>query len=291
MNSTSRSLAVIIVLLFEMLLLALINLGYHQAYSQAFHYGVLGQSVLLSSSLILGLTIAAVLSVRFVVGEVEKETKAQAELVHLKNLEELMNVMRSQRHNFNHLCQTLYGLMEVGAWEEAQKMLEQELEEVAVTSQLVRTGHPAVSALLQKKLGIAQAQGISTEVEAKADLAQLPLRATEVAGVLGNLLDNAIEASLALPREERAVRVELGKKGNRYILQVANRYHALDNQVMARMFDSDFSTKGAGRGIGLYNVRSIVGRYGGQVHPAYREGWVVMTVELPRKAEAGEAQR
>lgn len=291
MNSTSRSLAVIIVLLFEMLLLALINLGYHQAYSQAFHYGVLGQSVLLSSGLILGLTVAAVLSVRFVVGEVERETKAQAELVHLKNLEELMNVMRSQRHNFNHLCQTLYGLMEVGAWEEARKMLEQELEEVAVTSQLVRTGHPAVSALLQKKLGIAQAQGISTEVEAKADLAQLPLRATEVAGVLGNLLDNAIEASVELPREERAVRVELGQKGNRYVLQVANRYRPLDTQVMARMFDSDFSTKGAGRGIGLYNVRSIVARYGGQVYPAYREGWVVMTVELPGKAEAGEAER
>lgn len=286
MNSTSRSLAVITVLLFEMLLLALINLGYHQAYSQAFHYGVLGQSVLLSSGLILGLTVAAVLSVRFVVGEVEREAKAQTELAHFKNLEELMNVMRSQRHNFNHLCQTLYGLMEVGAWEEARQMLEQELEEVAVTSQLVRTGHPAVSALLQKKMGIAQTQGISTEVEVRADLAQLPLRATEVAGVLGNLLDNAIEASLTMPLGERAVRVELGQKGASYVLRVANRYHRLDAEVMARMFDSDFSTKGAGRGIGLYNVRSIVTKYGGQVYPAYRDGWVVMTAELPKKAEA-----
>jgi len=124
---------------------------------------------------------------------------------------------------------------------------------------VVKTGNVMVDAILNSKLSMAQAKGIS--VNAKATVSpELPVAQTDLCVILGNLLDNAMEACMKqAAQQERFIRVYIGRFKGQFYISVSNSVGgALKKQNGAYQ-----TTKAGSHGFGLRRVDALIEKYGG----------------------------
>jgi len=144
---------------------------------------------------------------------------------------------------------------------------------------------PVVAALLLGKAAQAADRGIELvfDVEGTAGPAALP--ASDLVTVLGNLIDNALDASADGPAP-RQVRVQLRHEADVLAIGVEDTGPGLPPELVASAFTRGWSTKvsasTAGRGLGLALVRQVVLRHGGDVSVAAADsGGASFRVRLP----------
>jgi sensor histidine kinase regulating citrate/malate metabolism len=144
----------------------------------------------------------------------------------------------------------------------------------------------AVAALLLGKR--ARAEELHCEFTLDADSAlsgHLP-NSKLMVRVVGNLLDNALEAVSKLPVEQRHVRIRLADEADRVCVEVADSGPGVPAELQDSVFAEGFSTKGTGRGIGLTLVKRLVERAGGEIELGTApEGGALFRVLIPRPAE------
>lgn len=114
--------------------------------------------------------------------------------------------------------------------------------------------------------------------EAKVDLpAQLPMDEIDVALVLSNLLENAIDASLKLSPEKRHISLEAYiHSGHLGLIRVENNYAGTINEKNGTFF----SSKRRGKGVGINSIRRIAEKFGGDSSFRYADGVFVAKVML-----------
>lgn len=91
----------------------------------------------------------------------------------------------------------------------------------------------------------------------------LPIPGWEMCRVLGNLMDNAIDA--LKDTKNSSIHVLLGEDIDRYYFQVTNNGPRIPEAMLPALFDAGVSTKGEGRGMGLYISRKIMQEGGGEL--------------------------
>ncbi len=84
----------------------------------------------------------------------------------------------------------------------------------------------------------------------------------DLAIIIGNLFDNAIEASMELPQEDRYIRLYMDMKGKKLYISMTNLTALKKQKKLGGIFKS---TKGINRGLGLISVDEIVEKYGGYI--------------------------
>lgn len=176
---------------------------------------------------------------------------------HLEEVRGIYKEMRGYKHDFHHHLQTLKIQMEAGETDRALdyvRQLDQELQNVDV---LMKTGNITVDAILSPKLARAKAEDIAVEVKANVP-AELLLTDLELSIVLGNLLDNALEACREAA-EEKYIRIFLGLKGSMLYFHMLNSAGPKKHKL-----GSLFATGKAGaHGFGLYRAQAILKEHGG----------------------------
>lgn len=198
----------------------------------------------------------------------------------LESMQELVQDIRGQRHDFISHLQTVYGLLQLNKPENAQEYLTEVVREVRVSAQLVKLDQPEVGALIQAKATQAAARNISLNLAIQSKLSSLPIRPLHLNRVLGNLLDNAFDAVMDMEPAERFVRLDIGEDDKSYVFSVLNAGPEIDEQTRQAVFETGFSTKGPGRGLGLGICREIVEGYGGTIQVSSPP--TVFTVKIPR---------
>ncbi|GAV24055.1 histidine kinase [Carboxydothermus pertinax] len=231
------------------------------------------------------ISILFIFSMKRILNLLHEEIKLKTQLDYLNQIEELLRTLRLQRHNFNHELQVIYGLLEVEAFREAKEYIKKYLEEIAVTSVLIKTDKLEITALLQTKASLAESRKINFKVEVKTSLRELPLKVRDLNVILGNLIDNAFEAVEGMPLEQRKVEVELTKDLMGYVFIVKNYGLPIKPELIEKIFEPGFSTKGEGRGMGLYSVKKLVQKYNGNIQVKSDANWTIFTVQLPDKIE------
>lgn len=211
----------------------------------------------------------------------EYETRKTKEIVN--QTEQLLSSLRSQRHDFNHHLQTIYGLLETCSFDEAREYLQKQFQIISTTDALIRTDHLCLSALLYTKIALARVRQIRIEASIGSSLKELPLNKEEISSLFGNLLDNAIEAAENLPPEEREVRVEIARARGYFTISVANRGPAIGQDLHEKIFRPRFSTKENHQGMGLAIVREIVEKHGGSIELSSDSLETVFRVCIPDK--------
>lgn len=187
-----------------------------------------------------------------------------------ESIRTLGEALRAQTHEHGNRMHTAVALMELGRTAEAIDILtETSRQSQTLVDQVTARseGDPAVGALLLGKASQAKERGIDWRVHIEPETPRSPLSAVDSVSVLGNLIDNAMDA--AADSDDRWVEVSLRASAQGGIeLDVADSGPGIPAAIRERIFAHGFSTKPAGadgRGVGLALVRSVVLGAGGTV--------------------------
>lgn len=187
--------------------------------------------------------------------------------------------MRAQRHDFLNHLQVVYSLLEMGESSEAADYLERIYRELRTVSKVLRTKVTAFNALLQVKNAACEDRGIRLEMDIRSTLEGLPMPAWELCCVIGNLMDNAMDALADRLDGHIRLMVEDDLKGFRFT--VSNNGPAIPPEIRETIFEPGVSTRGEGRGMGLSIVRGTLADYGGSIALEPEEN-TAFTVWIPR---------
>jgi len=183
----------------------------------------------------------------------------------LKTLNDFNNYVRAQRHDYLNHIQTIYGLLQIGHTEAASEYLTEIVSEERFSSQIMFLKKPGVNALLQRKTIQARNKEIAFELNIQTDLTYLRASVYDLNRILGNLIDNAFEAVAPLPPDQRQVKLEIYDDELYYGIRVTNTSPKINQKFIQTMFDPGFTTKGEGRGMGLFIVKNIVNLNDGKI--------------------------
>ena len=172
------------------------------------------------------------------------------------SLSRYLNETRALRHDFRQHLRVLSGLAQAGRYEELREYLTS-LEDVPV---LVRySANPTVDALIAHYATLAENQ--ATHVDWALELPEeLNMRTTDFCAILGNLVENALQAVEKLPEKQRSVQVVARMLSDRMLgITVENPYAG---RIRLRS-DGLPAVRRPNHGIGLPSVAATVKRYGG----------------------------
>lgn len=181
-----------------------------------------------------------------------------------------LDALRAQAHEFANTLHTIGGLLELGLRDQAVQLISETTrdQQSLVDDLPKRIEEPALAALLLGKASVAAERRITFEVTPHSRLRAGTGLAAELVTIVGNLVDNAFEATEGQP--ERRVRVSISDGRNGIRIVVADSGPGVPRELRGRIFEHGFSTKApksalGQRGVGLALVRQAVMRAGGAV--------------------------
>ena len=204
----------------------------------------------------------------------------------LDSVKNLTNALRAQQHEYSNRIHTLSGLIELKRYEEASEYLgEISLLDADLAETLNdKIANPTMTALLLAKVVIAREKGVTLSIDAKTSIDDLALDQNAQITVIGNLIDNAIEATAGSQPAIVVMTIEEVNDFKR--ITVEDSGHGLPEPNPEVVFEDGFSTKGtqpgAHRGLGLAIVHRLVKQAGGEITCRNRNG-AIFTVVLPVK--------
>lgn len=245
--------------------------------------GITGKSLLIALALVV--IWGAVVDIREAVAAKDVDRNSDMVREAYRQTEELNNTLRAQRHDFLNHMQVVYTLMELEEYGEGKVYLEKVYSDLKKTSRSLKTAHPAVNALIAAKYADCEQKGISFQTDILSSLDNSPIPAWELCRVFGNLIDNAIDAAKGV--SDAYVAFGTSEDIRQYICYVENNGSPIPADAMKRIFESGYSTKGAGRGLGLGIVRSIVEGRGGIINVTSTPENTRFTVTVPKERHGG----
>lgn len=177
--------------------------------------------------------------------------------------EDLNITLRAQRHDFLNHLQVVYSLIEMKEYKEANDYIERVYGSIASVGKVLRTANPAINALLQVKLGVCEKAGIKVTLDIRSAWKDLSIPGWEMCKVLGNLLDNAIDALQEV--SDRRLTLTLTEDLRAFRFSVKNSGPMIPVKLQASIFQPGITTKAAGHGMGLFIVRRTVQEWGGDI--------------------------
>jgi two-component system, CitB family, sensor kinase len=214
-------------------------------------------------------------------------TELQALTGELDSVKSLAELLKSQAHESANRLHSVVTLIELGRPEAAVEFATAELVAAQrLTDQLLgAVEEPVLVALLLGKAAEAADRGVELVVTDNSEVRPTSIDPRDLVTVVGNLIDNAVDAALAAPAPRR-VTVTVRQDETELVVRLADTGPGLHQDLVERAFRRGWSTKDAsgqhrphGRGLGLALVRQVVTRYDGSIQVT-NDGGAVFTIRL-----------
>ena len=193
---------------------------------------------------------------------------------HYAEVENMYRQIRGWRHDYRNHIQTMKAYAAKGDLEAVSRYLDLLDQDLNTVDTVIKTGNPMTDAILNSKISLARAKDIPVKADAHIPVA-LKISELDLCVIIGNLFDNAIEASLALPPERRMIRVYMDMKGTQLYISFTN--------LTATRKQSAFTTsKGEGHGFGLMRIDRTVEKLGGYIRRGSEDGAFSTEILLPQ---------
>lgn len=196
-----------------------------------------------------------------------------------KQREEVQNIyqtMRGWRHDYHNHMQIIKAYLDQNQVQETLAYLEHLEEDLDSIDIAIRTGNVSVDAILSSKVSIATKHKIAVNYKAVVPK-ELRVSDVHLCAIIGNLLDNAIEACEKVEESKRFIRIYLGVfKGQLYI-SVTN----ATNATRRRKRHELITEKQGEHGLGLKRIDRIAATYEGYVNRKNEPGVFATEVLLP----------
>lgn len=189
--------------------------------------------------------------------------------------------VRRQRHDMRHHLLILRELLDHSETAKASAYLSQYLDSKPKETAEKLCGNPIVNMIVSHYRDIAEENGIVFSIHINIP-DRLPVRDTDLSVLLGNLLENAVEAASSVNPESREIRLNMSRRGNMLGITVDNRFNGIVNQKNGRYV----STKSERRGLGLESISEIAEKYCGGVEFRHEGTMFYSSVMLGSEKEA-----
>lgn len=191
----------------------------------------------------------------------------------LSQVKRYVDNLRIMRHEQLNRMATLSGLLHMGRYDEAIRYIQAQSEHAQELLDFIssRFSSPTLCGLLLGKAARAREKGVALRFDPACLMSQpfLPLAESEVISIIGNLLDNAIEATQRAPLPHEPVEVLILLNDRELIIEVADQGIGIKPEIRERIFERGITTKTRGdHGIGLYLIESYVTQAGGLIEIA-----------------------
>lgn len=206
----------------------------------------------------------------------------QRELIETQyaEVETMYKQMRRWRHDYRNHIGVMKAYAAKGDMEAIKKYLDKLDTDLNTVDTVIKTGNSMADAILNSKISLAKSKGIEVKATAHIPVA-LTISDLDLCVIIGNLFDNAIDASVMLPEGERVIRVYMDIKSNQLYISFTNFTAGKKLKKLNGMFSS---TKREGsHGFGLVSIDEIVKKYGGYLSRNSEDGAFTTEILLPQE--------
>ena len=213
--------------------------------------------------------------------QIDKRIAAyQRELIetHYQEVDNMYRKMRGWRHDYRNHIQAMKVMAANGNMDGIKAYLDELDTDLNTVDTVVKTGNAMADAILNSKISLAQSKSIAVHCDAHIPV-KLQMSELDLCCILGNLFDNAIEASLSLPEEERQIRVYMDMKGTQLYISFTN---FTSGRKLNRVGNIFKTSKGDGHGFGLVRIDNIIERLGGYLSRNSEDGAFTTEILIPQ---------
>lgn len=213
--------------------------------------------------------------------QIDKQLSAyQTELIHThyQEVENMYRQIRGWRHDYRNHIQVMKILASNGDIDALKTYLDELDADLNTVDTVVKTGNAMADAILNSKISLAQSKKITVQCDAHIPV-KLKMSELDLCCIIGNLFDNAIEASQALPESQRMIRIYMDMKGTQLYISFTNFTATKKLKKVGKLFQS---TKGEGHGFGLVRIDNIIKRLDGYLSRNSEDGAFTTEILIPQ---------
>ena len=208
------------------------------------------------------------------------------EYTYQKEIKTLIASVSSLRHDYINHIQVLHGFLHLGEVDQATKYVDSLSKDIqAIESIKLNLDHPGLAILLQTKKLTCQNQQIDIQITVD-DNPFDNIKTIDLINILSNIIDNAIDATMELPEEQRKITVSCKADELYYTFSITNAGRKLPdiNQIFKQGYSTKKVEKGRVRGQGLFIVKETINKYNGTITlDTINEKETIAIVKIPTK--------
>lgn len=210
--------------------------------------------------------------------------RSELEVKHYRNMDELHEQYDTFIHDMKHTMRTIAALAEDGDCEKIGKLIDKTRMNIGNIEQKIICDNKILNALLLEGKSYADDNNIVMEMDIREPLYFQEIDELDLISLIGNLLDNAIEAEKCSRKPEGIqLSIRMAREGRHLIIHLENSYE--ENHNIGKAGTKRNGKIGNKHGIGLESVRDIVRKYGGIIENEKSEGRFLVKVILPVQSE------
>ena len=182
----------------------------------------------------------------------------------------LVDSMRANNHDFTNKLHVILGLIQIGQYEKAVSYIENIsiIQRETISKVMNSIENPSLAALVVGKIARASECNVKFTIKEgtsyKNDDITVPSEA--LVTITGNLIDNALDAmNMDSSNTEKELQFGAYTKDGELLITVKDTGPGIPKENLEKIFENGFSTKGTGRGIGLYHTKQLIESLGGKI--------------------------
>ncbi|ADU31978.1 sensor histidine kinase [Evansella cellulosilytica] len=212
-----------------------------------------------------------------------KKKLTLTESTHEQEFHSLVASVRSDRHDLNNHLTVILGLMKIGNYSKAHEYLNQMVGDIHINNKALSIKNPILASILFSKMELYHQNQIEFSVHVESEEITHILSSTDLIRLIGNLLDNAFDATMELTEEKRNINFQIYEKDKEVEIIV-------ENSTVQESFNRDFfkmgqSSKGktGKRGYGLSIISEIIKKYDGNFDVQSENNIVIFQITFPQE--------
>ncbi|MCR4673674.1 MAG: GHKL domain-containing protein [Lachnospiraceae bacterium] len=239
------------------------------------------------SILIVGSMIANILNLRFF-NKLKTVSRREAAVSQwMEDSKDYMNVIRSQRHDYNLHIHTLVGLIENEDYEAALAYMRNMASEASDVNDIMPLDDAVLGSLLYNMREAARKKNTEIYYNITYDMKDTLCSGFDCNKIIGNLLQNAIDAAVTKKAKEYGIHVRILKRRGNTVIYIENYFDGNKEDIL-KAFEVGYTTKYNHEGIGLAMVLRAVNRAQGRIYPEFDTDIIRFVVNLPNKVNFDE---
>lgn len=220
----------------------------------------------------------------------EKKIEVEVHEIYAASYQKLIDEIRMRQHEFdNHLQAIVNQRYTCSTYEELAQAQSEYINAITYDNRynkLLRQGNSVYIGFLYGKFVSMEEQGISIDYKINIGQLNCSMPIYKMIEITSDLLNNACEALISPTDFPKPVYLQIDETKERIFLEIRNIGEPLSPDFVGECFKKDFSKKGTGRGLGLYNVKRITDQYDADIEfqniASNHHNWVSFAVTIPK---------